>query len=151
MNFTGHPSRNLYDTILFSMVVTILSSSGWMYTYVSHDQGTSIFSFKDSKDMLSGYTSMLKVRWPIRLLLPIHQSYCIGPCSISSHSPRIWCLPSQQPAYEISSHSSMSYTLWLGRHWWRVPPHTGTTYRTTYHHSPEHHNLCTFRTASYIH
>jgi len=44
MNFTGHPSRNLYDTILFSMVVTILSS-GWMYTYVSYEQGTSIFTF----------------------------------------------------------------------------------------------------------
>ena len=64
-----------------------MSSSGWMYTYVSYEQGTSIFSFKVSKDMmLSGYTSMLKVRWPIRLLFPIHQSYGIGPCSISSLS-----------------------------------------------------------------
>ena len=132
MNFAGHPSWNIYNTILFSMVMTILSSSGWMYTYVSYEQGTSIFSFKDNKDMMpSGHTSMLKARWLIRLLFPIHQSYRIGPRSISSHSPRIWCLPSQQPAYETSSHSSTSYTLWLGQHWWHVPPHNGTTHRTT--------------------
>ena len=37
--------------------------------------------------ILSGYTSMLKVRSPIGLLFPIHQCHGIGPCSIPSFSP----------------------------------------------------------------
>jgi hypothetical protein len=33
MNFTGHPSRNLYDTILFSMVVMVII---WVDVHTFH-------------------------------------------------------------------------------------------------------------------
>jgi len=136
-NFTCHPSRNLYDTIWImyfwvSMVVTVLSSSGWMYIYVSYEQGISIFSFKGSKDMmLSGYTRMLKVRWSIRLLFPIHQSYGIGPCSIPSLSLS-QNLMSSFPASCLWNLITFFYIL-HSLTWTTLaacPPQTGTTYRT---------------------